>query len=243
MLLLPLNAPLPTLAALLTAFFCWRNPERRVLALLLGCALVVDTVFCGGSGVDINGSFGSMLAMALLCAVFWAEFSRLPMGASSARSPLVAASIFFLWLAIPMIRLGNAWSNDVFEADREAASRFAVEVTYLRAQPGPALCESLLRCAYAGKPYLYDPFNATRFIGAGKLDSSVIVDALREHQYGAVQMYNDVQIKLADHEPQMSFTIPILNAIDQYYRPGLENEDGTIYLPRSEELPKEAAEH
>jgi hypothetical protein len=30
----------------------------------------------------------------------------------------------------------------------------------------------------------------------------------------------------------MSFSIPILQAINQYYRPGLDNEDGTIYLPR-----------
>jgi hypothetical protein len=235
MLLLPLNAPLPALAALLTTFFCWRNPARRVLALLLGCAIVVDTIFCGGSGVDINGFFGSMLAMALLCGVFWAEFSRLPIGASTARSPLIAAGIFFIWLAIPMIRSGNAWPNEVLQADREAANRFAVEISYLKDQRGPALCESMLRCAYAGKPYLYDPFNATRFIGAGMLDSNVIVSQLMNHHYGAVQMYNNVQIKLADQAPQMSFTIPILNAIGQYYRPGLENEDGVIYLPRKEQ--------
>jgi len=85
MLVLPTYSPLPTLAALTTAFFCWIFPERRVLALLLFCALAVNTFFCGGSGVDINGFFGSMLAMTLLCGVFWAEFARLPIGRASAR--------------------------------------------------------------------------------------------------------------------------------------------------------------
>jgi hypothetical protein len=94
----------------------------------------------------------------------------------------------------------------------------------------------MLRCAYAGKPFLYDPFNATRFIGEGKLDSNVIVERLRNHQYGAIQMYDNVDAKLANHEPQMSFAIPILQAINQYYRVGLENEDGAIYLPRTQEL-------
>ena len=47
-------------------------------------------------------------------------------------------------------------------------------------------------------------------------------------------MYNDVDQKLADPEPQMSFTIPILQAIDKYYTPGLENEDGVIYLPKNQ---------
>jgi hypothetical protein len=93
----------------------------------------------------------------------------------------------------------------------------------------------MLRCAYAGKPYIYDPFNATRFIGLGKLDANVIVDQIKNHSYGAIQMYNSVDYKLADPEPQMSFTIPILQAINQYYRPGLENEDGAIYLPRREQ--------
>jgi hypothetical protein len=251
MLLLPTYSPLPVLAALAAVFYCWNYPERRVLALLLGCALVVNTVFCGGSGVDINGSFGSMLAMVLLCGVFAVEFAgpRLgrfnswvpqvlllrpgnPRTLTGLRSPEVAFSILFLSLAVPMIHSGNARTDEALAANRDEASRFSAEVAYLRQQPGPALCESMLRCAYAGKPYIYDPFNATRFIGQGKLDANVIVDQIKNHSYGAIQMYNSADYKLADPEPQMSFTIPILQAINQYYRPGLENEDGAIYLPR-----------
>jgi hypothetical protein len=236
MLQLPLYSPLPTLAALVTAFFCWRYPERRVLALLLFCALAVNLFFCGGSGVDINGFFGSMLAMALLCGVFWAEFSRLQIGNTNSRSPLIAGSIFFLWLAVPMIHMELLSPKDAFDADADMAGRFTIEVAYLRDQPGAALCENMMVCAYAGKPYIYDPFNATRFIGLGKLDPNVIVEQLKNHQYGAIQMYNDADSKLANHEPQMSFAIPILKAINQYYRVGLENEDGPIYIPRTPAL-------
>ena len=239
MLLLPTYSPLPVLMALSAAWTCWKAPERRVLALLLGCALVVNTFFCGGSGVDINGSFGSMLAMVLLCGVFsnWVPRGSLlrhgnPWTLTGLRTPAVVFSILFLSLAVPMIHSGNARTDEAFAANRETAQRFSAEVTYLRQQPGPALCESMLRCAYAGKPYLYDPFNATRFISQGKLDASVIIDQIKNHNYGAIQMYNSADSKLADPEPQMSFTISILHAINQYYRPGLENEDGTIYLPR-----------
>jgi hypothetical protein len=239
MLLLPTYSPLPVLAALGSVWFCWKFPERRVLALLLGCALVVNTFFSGGSGVDINGSFGTMLAMVLLCGVFSNGVPQVsllrpgnPRTITSLRSPEAVFSILFLSLAVPMIHSGNARTDEAFAANRETANRFSAEVAYLRQQPGPALCESMLRCAYAGKPYLYDPFNATRFIGQGKLDANVIVDQIKNHNYGAIQMYNNADYKLADPEPQMSFTIPILQAINQYYRPGLENEDGTIYLPR-----------
>jgi hypothetical protein len=251
MLLLPTYSPLPVLAALGSAWLCWKRTERRVLVLLLGCALVINTVFCGGSGVDINGFFGSMLAVNLLCGVIAAESSKWRVGRFSSwvssvsllrpgnprtsislRSPVIAYSILFLSLAVPMIHSGNARTNKAFEDNREAANRFSMEVAFLRQQPGAALCESMLRCAYAGKPCIYDPFNATRFIGQGKLDQNVIVEQIKNHVYGAIQMYNSVDDKLADPEPQMSFTIPILQAINQYYRPGMENEDGTIYLPR-----------
>jgi hypothetical protein len=239
MLLLPTYSPLPVLAAFVAAWLCWKVPERRVLALVLGCALVINTVFCGGSGVDINGSFGSMLAMVLLCGVFsnWVPPVSLlrpgnPRSLAGLQSPVIVFSILFLALAVPMMHSGNARPDQVLAADRDAANRFSAEVAYLRQQPGKALCESMLRCAYAGKPYIYDPFNATRFIGQGKLNANAIVDQIKNHAYGAIQMYNSTDSKLADPEPQMSFTIPILRAINQYYRPGLENEDGTIYLPR-----------
>jgi hypothetical protein len=232
MLLLPTYSPLPALVALAAAWLCWRLPERRVLVLLLGCALVVDTIFCGGSGVDINGFFGLLVAMALLCGVFAVESCKGWMGRFGVQSPVIVVSVLFLSLAVPMIHSGNARVDQAFAANRAAANRFSVEVEFLRQQPGAALCESMMRCAYAGKPYIYDPFNATRFIGQGKLNPEVIIDRIKNHSYGAIQMYNNVDDKLADPEPQMSFTIPILQAINQYYRPGLDNEDGTIYLPR-----------
>jgi hypothetical protein len=229
-----LSSPLLTGAALVTAFLCWKNPSRRVLALLLFCALAVNTYFSGGNGVDVNAFFGSMLAMVLLCGVFWAEFCKLPLSRSKALSPLAACGLFFLWLAIPMIRFGNGRTDKALEESHEEARRFAAEVAYLHQQPGPALCESVLRCAIAGKPYLYDPFNATRFIEQGKLDPGVIVDQLKEHRYGAVQLYDSAEQKIADPGPQSTFALPILRAIDLYYRPGLDNEDGVIYLPKGQ---------
>jgi hypothetical protein len=232
MLYLPIYSPLPTVAAIVTACICWKNPARRVLALLLFCALALNTYFCGGSGVDVNGFFGSMLAIALLSGVCWVEFSKLPLGHTRVQSPLVVCSIFLLSLAIPMTRLGNGRTDRLLQENREGERRFAQEVSFLREQPGPALCESILRCTYAGKPYIYDPFNATRFIEQGKLSANPIVDHLRNHDYAAVQMYDSAEQKLANPDAEPSFVPPILEAIEQYYRPGFDNEDGIIYIPK-----------
>jgi hypothetical protein len=244
---------LPVGAAFFMARFCWKKPAQRVLALLLFCALAVNVFFIGGSGVTINGMFGSILAIVLLTGVFWAEYSGLPLGKFRLLSPPAVCAIFFLWLTLPMfingepLAISNHWRTDqAIERNRVEEQRFATEVEYLRQQPGPALCEDILHCYYAGKPYVYDPFNATRFIRQGKLDANVMVEGLRNREFGAVEMYGRVEQRLDGRGRDHRFAAPILLAIQQYYRPGLENEDGVIYIPREPEpqmLPKQAAEH
>jgi hypothetical protein len=223
---------LPTVATLWMANTCWKNPEQRVLALLLVCALAIDAYFSGGSGVSINGMFGSMLAIALLTGVFWAEFSKLPVGRFKVLPPAVVCALFFLSLAVPMVIFRNWRTEEVIKRNFDKEQRFAVEVAYLRQQPGPALCESLLSCYYAGKPYLYDPYNSTRLIAQGRLDVNVIVDHLRNGEYGAVQLSEGMEKKPYSAVLQERFAPPILEAIQQYYRPGFKDEDGTIYLPK-----------
>jgi hypothetical protein len=224
---------LPLMAAALgTALFCWRNPSQRVLAILLFCALVVNTFFSGGAGVANNSMFGSMLAIILLTGVFWAEFPRMPLGRFKVLPPAAVCALFFLCLALPTVRRNNWRTAAALQESREGEQRFAAETAYLRQQPGPALCESLLRCFYAGKPYLYDPFNATRFIQLGRLDASPLVARLRNREFGAVQMQDSVERKLGAPRPDNRFAPPILRAIQQYYRPGFTNQDGIIYLPR-----------
>ncbi|MGC9159651.1 MAG: hypothetical protein ACP5FH_11750, partial [Terracidiphilus sp.] len=180
---------LPTAAAWWTARFCRNDPRRRVLALLLYCALAVDAFFCGGKGVTIDGMFGSMIAIVLLSGVFWAEFPRLPLAPRLRTLPVeTVCAIFFLWLAIPMMLFHNGLTVRAFERSQATARRFAVEASYLRTQPGAAICENLLLCYYAAKPYVYDPFNATRFIYLHRLDAEVIANRLRNQEYGAVQL-------------------------------------------------------
>jgi hypothetical protein len=89
-----------------------------------------------------------------------------------------------------------------------------------------------LQCFYAGKPYLYDPFNATRFIQQGRLDANLMVARLRNREFRAVQMQNSMERELDAPRPDQHFAPPILHAIQQYHRPVFTNKDGIIYLPR-----------
>ena len=225
---------LPTAAALFMAIRCWRNSTQRVLALLLLIALPADIAFCGGNGVWINAMFGSLMAIVLLLGIFWAEFPKLPFGPLKALPVAAVCAFFFLSLAIPMkedIGWGIGSIRRAMQSSRASEARYVAEIAFLRQQPGPALCMSPLRCISAGKPYLYDAFNAPRWIALGKLNANVMVEHLRNRDYSAVQLGTNVESQLPGCSVTPQCVQSILLAIQQYYRPAFQDQDTVIYLP------------
>lgn len=225
---------LPLGLSLSTGYRLRRDPALRMAAVLLALSLLLGVYFRGGEGVSINALFGSYFAMSILVGIFIARTEDAP-DRRLAWAPLALfAWLLIPWLVVPSLddraaRPVNWDPPRALEQFSAEQARFDAEVAFLRDQPGPALCESLLRCYYAGKPYVYDPFNATRMIGLGRLDAGVLVDALRRQQYGAVQLDGPLD---GERRAEL-FASPIRAAIREYYQPVLENQDGVIYLPNS----------
>jgi len=223
---------LPLGVSLYTAYLYRRDPRRRVVAFVLLFGLLMGGYFLGGYGVSINVLFGCFVAMCILLGLFFDRvFSR------SQRWVVYAPLALFAWLLIPWLVVPPLddraavqlnWNPPLaLEQTAAAEARFEDGVAMLRSQPGPALCESLLRCYFAGKPYIYDPYNATRMIGLGQLDSEVIVSAIRRRQFGAIQLSGPID----DNRRTELFAPPILAAIRENYHSAFEDQDGAIYLP------------
>ena len=219
----------PALLALAMAFRYSKHAERRIVSFLFAASVLTALAFGGGSGVWINVFFGGMLSVAMLLGLFLGDLQSAP------KCPpwlSTAAPLFlFVWLIIPLVYSGNWRPLRALAEARAAQRRFQQETEILAAQPGPALCESLLRCYYAQKPYLYDPFNATRLIHLGRLDPSVIAGQLQEQEFGAVQLDKPIEYEYSHGPGNERFVPSILHAVEQYYVPLLENEDGVIYVP------------
>jgi len=219
---------LPFAAAAYVAWVGLKDKRTRVLGLLLILGLVLGVVFGGGTGVSVNAQFTAMLAVAMLLGVALDRIATGEWRWAGPRTQRYAPAAMLAWLVIPLIAC-NTW-NPVREL-RETSSEqrlFDEDVVFLRAQSGPALCESLLRCYLAGKPFVYDPFNATRLIEFHKLDDASIVNGLRQHQFGAVQID---ALEEDDAFPDR-FDGRIAAAIAQNYRPALVHGGARIYVPR-----------
>jgi hypothetical protein len=65
---------------------------------------------------------------------------------------------------------------------------FNSAVALLKARPGPALCESLLLCYEADKPFEYEPFTVRAQVKTGRLPEDKVLDLLRTHHFQTVQI-------------------------------------------------------
>jgi len=225
---------IPVVIAIVVAFKARRNQHTRVISLLFLVSLVLGLGLGGGVGVSYNIYFSNTVAIAILLGIFLGELRKLqhpsPFGRLFCRAG--APLLLFLWLLIPM------QCNEILGLDKDlrevhaAHSRFGAQVAFLRAQPGPALCESLLRCYVAGKPYVYDPAVSTSLIRTGRLEANPIVERIRRREYGAIQFDRPPSASGQPASTPDRFVEEILSAAAEYYSVALVNKDCTIYVPR-----------
>jgi hypothetical protein len=218
--------------------------------------LFIGIALGGGEGVSVNSYFDNFLAISMIVGILFLSVSQ-----SSGPNLLNVdlrkwgfAGLLLGSLLIAAILSGTAplWRR-ISELPREQA-RFDREVSDIARLPGPAVCESLLRCYAAGKPYVYDPFNCRRFIESGNLNSDVIVSRIAARQYASIQISLGVksyeglaeQLRLPGFHPVNYATIQlgpygelherfpedILKAIDTYYVLATEDPNCDIYVPR-----------
>lgn len=231
-------------AAAYTAWRGRRNPRRRVLSLLLVLSVALGGYFSGGRGVSANALFTVLLAISMLVALFLDEIREgggpVWLGRLAPYAPLLCLCS----LLIPLGRSGDWNPVGRFREARVAQRRFAEDVAVLRSLPGNALCESLLECYEAGKPFLYDPFNATRLIQAGELNQDDLLFELREGEIGAVQ--TNGALAHANSLQNERFAAGIEDAVKTYYvpvhvrapDPALDwgpAHESVIYAPRAAE--------
>jgi hypothetical protein len=249
---------LPLIAAGIWAMREMKTRSNRALALFFFTSLFLGFLFGGGEGVSTNAYFDNFLAISIIVGILFHSLPQtrgLPLGRFHLPRWAFAAALFACLFASFWIS-GNAvfWGR-LADLPREQA-RFDQEVSFLARQPGPAICESLLRCYAAGKEYVYDPFNSQRFVRARKLDAGVIAGKIAAHEYAAIQIGLPVKSfeQLSAHLPragfhpvsysviqmgpfgEMSERFPetILQAIEMHYVLSVDDPECAIYVPKPE---------
>jgi hypothetical protein len=188
----------------LAGLFLLGDPKREFCLIYAAIALIIGLLFSTGDGVDVNVFFDLTIACALGLGLV-AE-------TNSARAALCA-------LPLPLFLIANFHDNNFFfTPDFRAQS--ARDIAFLRSRPGPALCDQLSLCLWAGKGAAVDVFNIGEQIKTGARDPSDLALMIAQHRFAVLQL-GDLNA-LGD---------TVRKEIETHYRADHRDDNGTLLTP------------
>ncbi len=212
----------PPLAVAALLFANRRNDEFVVLsALYVLIGFVVGASYFGGAGVDVNAMFDADIALALVAGL---ALSRLSGRHIAAESAIIAA--YLLPLAIGLgINFNSDWATGDywFHPMRDETTLAKQDIAFLRAHNGPALCETLAYCYWAGKAAEVDVFNTGQQLATHTRNDDALIQMLSARRYAAVQLDALEPFALGERARR---------TLNRAYRVDHTNDDGIFLTPR-----------
>lgn len=197
----------------------------RFCAIYALVALGLGTAFLGGFGVDMNAMFDADIALSLGAALALTMLRRRTGGRRRLAVPFAGFAIVLpLMLTIPRsLRPELLQTETWLHPRRDEAEVAAEDIAWLRARPGPVMCEMLSLCYWAGKPAEVDVFNLDQQFRTASRHKESFLRALADHAYAGIQ--------LDSSEPL--FSDDVQDAILQNYRIVRTSDNGQFLVPRA----------
>ena len=219
--LIPAAIPLTaTLAACTTrerfAVFC-------ATYALVGIA--IGGVFLGGAGVDANAMFDADIAISLGAGIAASRIGAMAGQGSAFARPVLAAA-----LVLPLSSgLARVFDSDWLEQDfwlrplHDETALAGSDIAYLRAHRGPAICEMLSLCYWAGKAPAVDVFNLNEQFVTGARGEGPFIGLLNARAFAVIQL---------DALSPFPFPAEVQAAMQRNYRVDRDTDDGAFLVPR-----------
>ena len=208
----------------------FRNPRARVISIYFFISLLIGALFAGGFGVNVNTFFDNLFAMSIITGACLDLLWKAPIPSFGKGGKLRFLAPVLLYLTVIVAFIPRA--RTLPELLRELPFRqrlFDQEVSFLARQPGPAICENLMLCFDAGKPFSVNPFGAGVRAKMGPGSSHDLLSQIAAKQFGVIQTDTPVTQKPA------RLPDDVLEAIDHNYIEALKAPDAHFYVPRAKQ--------
>jgi hypothetical protein len=212
-----------------------QRPAGLVLAYLL-LALAAGSYFSGGAGTDINVFFDITVAASISAGLAARELRQRGGSAGQLAALALALNAGALFQApLALGRFGVDMAGEMAERQR----LFRADAAWLRAQRGPALCQSQLLCLRAGKPMFYDSFNANQAMRTGRLPAGTLTGMLARREIAVVQISDRPQGRPGDPPGVQAMPARFVNfeddvfaALERNYKPVRTGISGRFFAPK-----------
>lgn len=223
---------LVAVAVLWSAFYA-TAPMRSLLVIGFVLAHLLGFAFGGGDGVVQNVFFDAAVMVAVITALavtgLESTVVNLRLGKVLMLLVLLIPSLGMLTpLPAILIQERHAW-----KIRPKTDAEFRQAVNFLDSRPGPALCEDLLLCFYAGKPPLYDAYYANSQVLSRHLSEAEVLDYIQTTRFPTIEITIPAEQPLVPLASQR-FTAPEMQAILESYRPAIRTSEHALLVPKEE---------
>jgi hypothetical protein len=211
---------LPLVAAAFLVF--GRRDDKFVIlcAIYAFAGFLVGVSYFGGAGVDVNAMFDAGIALALVAGLALSRFRN----RNALRIAVLAAFLLPLGVDIYLAAAPEWREKDYWLHPMADEANMAVQDTeFLRAHRGPALCETLAFCYWAGKPPAVDVFNAGQQFATNTRNDVPLIQLIDARKFSAIQF---------DTLSPFALGHRVREAVNRSYRVDHTNDDGVFLVPR-----------
>ncbi len=222
--------------------------SRPVFASAFAMSHLLGFLLAGGAGVDLNIFFNALAATTIACGLALSDLALALAGSRPSVSKAAPALMFAFFFIGIMIFVPGQLRRDrkMMRALPAHENEFHSAVEFVKAHPGPALCESLLLCYEAGKPFEFEPYSVGEMIKTGHLEEGQVLQLLRTHHFQAVEIAlrsdeedlneSDLRASLtSDQEApdtERRFTPNFMKELLQDYQLSKRTSEMTIFCPK-----------
>jgi hypothetical protein len=213
-------AAMPLCAWLWLVFRFARHEEVVFAGLYAALSIATGVLLFGGVGVDVNAMFDADIALALSAGL---AISRL-----LAEQRRMAAQVFCVLCVIPFAMIAwrtPDWRNTSFWFDpmRDETALAEDDVAFLERQAGPAMCENLTFCYWAGKSASVDVFNLDQQFETGARNPAPFLHLIRSRSFASVELDETTPFPLSESVEAVFL---------QNYRLHHHDDEGSFFVRR-----------
>ncbi len=217
--------------------------DRMILAAWGTISIISATIISGFEGTSYNMFQDAAVFLGVAAGVMMSELRKSEFRGRLAR--VLASALPFL-VAQPLLARAPDIAVQVYHApalldsDRRRQKTFLADAKFISDKQGPAICESLLLCYVAGRPFILDPFNSRQSVLSGRLDQGELIRRIAAREFGVIQLRADIcddpttpSCHILHYRQKVDrFTDEVLYAIDQYYEVARRSTFGSFYVPK-----------
>jgi len=237
-----------SLLVIATAWSIYSFRSRTVFAAAFLLSHGLAFLFGGGDGVDLNIFFNAFAVTVIICGLALSDIGSALETARPGALNAAAGMMFGLFFISIMIFVPGQLRRDRQEirALRAHETEFQSAVEFVRTRPGPALCESLLLCYEAGKPFEYEPFTAHDQVKTGRLPEADVLQLIRTRHFQTVQVAlrsDEADLRESELRASLSsdqtlpdterrFTPRFMNELLEDYRLSMRTPQMALFSPK-----------